>query len=205
MAEDASDGRRIRRSKRSLKSSLLLLMKTRQLREITVREIAENVDVSRATFYKYYRSKEGLLAAITDEVVADFTASCRNYLVNIPQPKNPKGLADLVFGHFLRNADFYSVIFDSTSLPGFQKRIVDVLKSLAMEDLKYLHPRPAMNIKLRNSFQAYAVLGMIVEWAGEGFKHSPDYMADQLLEIVRFTEQAASERSGQHSIVQSQG
>ena len=196
MNEHACADKRIRRCKRSLKSSLLFLIRTKQLRQTTVLEIAEHADVSRATFYRYYKSKEGLLAAITDEVVADFTASCRNYFVNNPHPKNPKGLSDPIFKHVLRYSDFYAVIFESTSLPGFQKRIVDVFKSLAMEELKHLHPQPSMNVGLWNSHQAYAILGLIVEWAHGGLKYSTDYMADQLMEIIRFAEQVASERRG---------
>ncbi|MFC7560067.1 TetR-like C-terminal domain-containing protein [Paenibacillus farraposensis] len=42
-----------------------------------------------------------------------------------------------------------------------------------------------INREIQTSYYAYAILGMIIEWVNRDFHHSPRYMAEQLLEIVK--------------------
>lgn len=59
--------RRVRRTKRRLKESLLELLEERDYERITIREITERADVGRSTFYSHYNSKESLLFSGFDE------------------------------------------------------------------------------------------------------------------------------------------
>ena len=45
---------------------------------------------------------------------------------------------------------------------------------------------PTINIELFSNFQAHAILGMIIEWINDDFHYSPDYMAEQLIEILNY-------------------
>lgn len=53
--------RRVRRTKRRLKDSLLALLEERDYERITIRDITKRADVGRSTFYSHYDSKESLL------------------------------------------------------------------------------------------------------------------------------------------------
>src|SRR5512134_4104020 len=53
--------RRIQRTRQSLRAALLTLMKEKDYDAISTEEITERANVGRATFYKHYKDKEGLL------------------------------------------------------------------------------------------------------------------------------------------------
>ena len=52
---EKKEDRRVRRTKKLLTHGLIQLMKEKQVQDITVRELADLVDVNRGTFYLYYR------------------------------------------------------------------------------------------------------------------------------------------------------
>lgn len=52
---EKKEDRRVRRTKKLLSQGLIELMQHKQVKDITVRELAERVDVNRGTFYLYYR------------------------------------------------------------------------------------------------------------------------------------------------------
>lgn len=161
-------------------------MHDKNLKEITIKEIVEQADLNRGTFYKHYQYKEDLLEEIGDEVIADLIQSYREPYVN----KETFVVSELsssaikIFEHVYHNAKFYTLIIQSNAIPGFQSRICNVLKKLSMYDLDDCYPNSKINNNLRASYQAYAILGMIIEWVTDGFKFSPTYMAEQLLEFI---------------------
>ncbi|WP_093215576.1 TetR-like C-terminal domain-containing protein [Sediminibacillus albus] len=67
------------------------------------------------------------------------------------------------------------------------KKITSELKKLSFHDLADVEPSPEINSELHANYQAYAIFGMIMEWVEGDFKLSPVYLADQLLEILKFS------------------
>jgi hypothetical protein len=73
----------------------------------------------------------------------------------------------------------------TSTLAGFQHRFCSVFKDLALKDFNSVLPNPKINPELNAGYQAYAILGLIIEWINGGFKYSSSYMAEQLLEIIK--------------------
>jgi AcrR family transcriptional regulator len=178
--------RRIVKSKKALKDAIILLMHQKDFKEIYITDIVQLADVNRGTFYKHYQYKEDLLKEIKEDVITDLIASYRNPYKDIETFEVNKlaSSAIKVFDHVSKYANFYSLIIQSNALEGFQFRICTVLKGLALQDLNDYLPNPKINRELHASYQAYALLGLIIEWINEGFKYSSSYMAEQLLEII---------------------
>ncbi|TQM14810.1 TetR/AcrR family transcriptional regulator [Pseudonocardia kunmingensis] len=105
MAED----RRTRRTKRLLKAALVQLVLANGFDDVTVEDITEHADISRATFYKYYRDKQALL----DQVVADVLAELQERLVPLA-PASSRGFTGKpvleLFRHAREERDTYRVI-----------------------------------------------------------------------------------------------
>lgn len=179
--------RRILRSKRALKEALVSLMQEKDFKDITITEIVKSADLNRGTFYKHFQYKEDLLQEMIDEVIADLIESFREPYksVEVLEVNKLTTSAIKVFDHVSRFSGFYSLIVQSNTMAGFQAQFCLVLKDLALNDLDIPFPVPQINREMQASYQAYAILGMIVEWVNGGFKYSPSYMAQQLLEIIR--------------------
>lgn len=68
MVEKKTD-RRILKTKRALRESLLYLLKEQPIQKISVSRLCEKSDINRSTFYTYYSSPMDLLESIEDEIL----------------------------------------------------------------------------------------------------------------------------------------
>ncbi|MDF9759894.1 AcrR family transcriptional regulator [Peribacillus simplex] len=178
--------RRIRKSKKALKESLISIMQNKDFRDISITEIVEIADVNRGTFYKHYQYKEELLEEVMEDVIADLIISYREPYKNVDTFTINELTASVIkiFEHVANYANIYTLILKSNAWPKLLDRICNELKKLPLKDLEDYQPNPKINTELASSYQAYAILGMIIEWVNTGFKYSADYMAEQLLEII---------------------
>lgn len=178
--------RRITKSKQALKDAILSLMKEKDFKKITITDIVQIADLNRGTFYKHYQYKEDILDDIIDDVISDLISSFREpYKGNETfEVRKLTSSAIKIFEHVSKYQDFYTLIVQSTTLSGFQSKICNVLKELALHDLNDNLSYPDINRDLQANYHAYAILGMIIEWIDGGFKYSSTYMAEQLLEII---------------------
>jgi AcrR family transcriptional regulator len=68
------EDRRVRRSRRLLRSALLELLEERDYDAITVQDVLDRADVGRATFYAHFRDKDDLLTSGFAEVLGELRA-----------------------------------------------------------------------------------------------------------------------------------
>ncbi|TKC18831.1 TetR/AcrR family transcriptional regulator [Robertmurraya kyonggiensis] len=181
--------RRILKSKQALKDALLSLMKEKDFKEITITDIVKLADLNRGTFYKNYQYKEDILEELIDDIITDLTNSYREPYKSIDNfdIKNLTSSAIKIFDHVSKYGSFYTLIVKSTNLSGFQNKICEVIKNLALQDLFNQHVSSKINREIQASYHAYAIFGMIIEWVNQGFSYSSNYMAEQLLEILKNT------------------
>lgn len=179
--------RRIIKSKKAMKDAMLSLMQEKDFKEISISNIVRKADLNRGTFYKHFQYKEDLLNEIIDEVIIDLVESYREPYKDIKLLEVNKltTSAIKVFDHVSNYSSFYSLIVQTNALAGFQQKFCVVLKELTLTDLEDSLPNPKINRELHASYQAYAILGLIIEWINGGFKYSSIYMAEQLLEILK--------------------
>lgn len=178
--------RRINKSKNALKHALLTLMKDREFKSISITEIVKLADLNRGTFYKHYQYKEDLLNDVIHDVISDLIESYRAPYHNNTNFFNEQlsSSAVKIFDHVAKYSIFYKIIINSDGLPGFQNKICSVLKDLAINDQLIDPNNSTIDYEIYASYQSYALLGMIVEWVKGGFKYTPHYMAEQLIQIL---------------------
>jgi AcrR family transcriptional regulator len=104
-----SDDRRVRRTRRALRSALVDLALERGFAALTVEEVAERADVARATFYAHYRDKDELLVDVVRDLAAD-----RERLLPAVEQAETEGFTGLpvryVFEHAERERAVYRVV-----------------------------------------------------------------------------------------------
>lgn len=66
--ENKPDGRRVRMTKMLLKNALIDIMKTKSIHLISIKEICEEADVNRSTFYRHYNTQYDLYDEIIDDI-----------------------------------------------------------------------------------------------------------------------------------------
>jgi len=186
MTESHTD-RRIKKSKKALKNSLITLMEQKDFKDITITNIVELADVNRGTFYRHYHWKEDILEELTNDVLEDLIQSYRYpYLhLNIFNVDKLTSKSIKIFEHVKRHANFYKLIFSLDYLNDYRLRIYQTLKRVATEDLEQPVEDPKINRNLFVSYQTNAIMGMIIDWIKDDFSYPPDYMAEQLLTFIK--------------------
>jgi len=167
------------RSIAALQKALLELLQEKDFDSINISEIADRSGLTRPTFYAHFDTKQALLESIINEVLDKFFNKVAvieaqwDYLID--EPESPK-----LFFQLWKE----------------EKELVDLLKSvdidcLLLERLKHywlkdfdrwrFNELPQMNPSLQrylSSFMAYAIVGFLKEWIGQGMKIPPELMGE---------------------------
>lgn len=104
--EEKSLDRRIRRTRRTLRSTLLKLVQEQDFDSITITAITDAAELRRATFYLHYATKEELLANALQEVLAPMLAV-----------ENPSDVARHLFEHAVPHAVLYRAVLRGSGAP----------------------------------------------------------------------------------------
>ena len=72
--------RRVRKTKAQLRAGLARLMQKKSIKEITVKELVDEVDINRSTFYLHYSDIYQMLESIETELMDEIAQVLRNIL-----------------------------------------------------------------------------------------------------------------------------
>lgn len=176
---------RIVKTKKTLKQALLGLLTEKKFKDITITDIVNRANINRGSFYNHFHSKDELLNYIVEDTVSDLIYAYRKPYLD----KSPFNVAALtpasvqIFNSVKENAQFYTVIIKSDILYSVQDKLYEAIKELNEKDLFMYSSK--INRELVSSYLAHAVVGLIFKWVDSGFKYDSEYMAEQLLEMMK--------------------
>ncbi len=182
--------KRIKRSKDALKRATLSLMEEKDFKTISITEIAERADFNRGTFYAHYRSKEDLLREVVmdkmNELIETLNSSHTETDAITLDEVYPVAVS--FFNHFWENANYYRLMLDHNVLPGFQDYLCETINNHVLKYIKTdsFNPNHQINPEILSYERAYSILGIVVYWFKNGLKYTPNYMAEQLVEISTY-------------------
>ncbi len=175
--EPKKEDRRVRRTKKLLTQALTSLLATKQINEITVKELTDVADINRGTFYLYYRDVFDMLARIEDELFAEF-----DELVEPIDLENgtvtPKAVLVDVFQFVEENQEMCRVLLSANGDMNFLHRLNEVLRAKYLQIWKNLPQRSADEFDYRYSFMVFGCAGMLREWVNQGCRESAQRMAE---------------------------
>lgn len=169
--------RRVRKTKQQLRLGLTELLREKPVKDITVRELADRVDINRGTFYLHYRDVFDMVEQIENELFEQFRE-----IINAESLQDVDGrplhLLKSVFQFLADNADMGAALLGPTGDIAF----VDKLKKLVRD--KCLHDwMPMFDTEKTIMFEPYCsfvvggVIALFQAWLETGQKQSPEQMA----------------------------
>jgi len=181
--------RRINRTRRLLRDSLMSLILEKGYDAVTVEDITTRADLGRTTFYLHYKDKEELLVESIDAIATDLKAqvdllgSARAAGGIQPRPIH------IAFNHAAEHADLYRIILKGEGATKTATRLRHIISEGMLEFLQVrmgiLQPgvTPDVDMNLLSNYFASALLGFLTWWLEEGAIYPPDQMADFFLQI----------------------
>ena len=183
MSEQKID-RRVKYTKMVIKNSFLALAKQKPISKISVKEICQDADINRATFYAHYADQYDLLRRIEDEFIEDVN----RYLESAPHDCSEGESVEMltrIFEYIRENADACAVLLSEKGDIIFQKQVMMIthkqfvadmtsVKTMSREDAEYLYV-----------FVAIGSVGIVQKWLAEGMKKPARELAEMILTITQ--------------------
>lgn len=180
--------RRVRRTQKLIRKAFLELIDEKQYDQITVTDIINQADYNRATFYRHYYDKEDLATKIIDYQIDLFIeAFMYPYrFESVIDIGNIRKEQIVIFDHILEHEDFYKLWHKLKTIPNFTEKYTNCIRIIFEEKIVVTRSlNKGVDKNLYTQFYGFGLAGIIFNWIGNGFKQSPEYMAEQLMVILR--------------------
>ncbi|MFD2114553.1 TetR/AcrR family transcriptional regulator [Paenibacillus yanchengensis] len=177
--------KRIVRSRSAFKDAILSLLKVKKFDSITITDIVRTANYNRGTFYAHYYDKEALM----EELIADlmqgfitaFRAPYKDVDVFAVQEMPIQSIS--VFDHFYSQKESYRILFQSDYREQLKSNMMQTLLQLTSNELVYTGHK--LDHKLLQIYSTSALAGLLFHWIENDFKHTPEYMQQQLYQLIR--------------------
>lgn len=177
--------RRIKYTKMVLKESFINLLKEKPLSKITIKEICENADINRATFYAHYRDQYDLLHQIEQELIDGINQYLGDYAFSDTVDISVEAL-EQIFTYIKQNAKICTILLGDSGDDHFRQQVMRIVrdqcvaawtinKALAPEDAEYIY-----------AFAIEGSVGLIQKWLADGGTKSARAMAELILQITNY-------------------
>lgn len=159
---------------RQLEQGLLQVMQTKRYEDISISELCDRLAVPRKSFYRYFSSKDGALAALLDHTLMEFAQS---------MPLSSRSRHNSTMGELERYFDFWyerKPFMDALQRSGLSGMLVERSTAHAIHERmmpRYLHELPANVQGLAMTFCVCGLLSMVIQWHHGGYQESVEDMA----------------------------
>ena len=121
------NNRRAQMTRLLLRTALIELMQKKPFNEITIKEICEQADLNRTTFYLHYTDQFALLADVENEVYQKTLET----LKNVKPAADAPGIIETFLRYIKNNASLFRILFFDAGSEGFRSRFIqNMLQSL---------------------------------------------------------------------------
>lgn len=171
------EDRRIRRTQRLLKESLVDLMSEKEFKDITIKDITERADLNRGTFYLHYSDTYGLLMAMENDVLNDFQDMIDNYLQMGPKTDLTPVLSPVIH-YIVENEEICKNLFENSASNDFLTKFKNLIHKNGIAVIEQLFPAcKSGSFDYFFEFITYGLIGIIKKWLDEGMPQTEEQIA----------------------------
>lgn len=155
--------RRVARTKNNINSAFLRLLRQKDISKITVKELCEEADINRKTFYTYHRSIADVLSEIENDTVDKFY----NSMNELKMKNENRTVADIfaVTEELLqKDSDFIHQLVQIDALSSLEVKINKRLKSYVADVIRDEYGRDNEIIGASLDYIVSGAIAMNIEW-----------------------------------------
>ena len=173
------EDRRVRRTKAALQRALVELVVENGYHDISIDALASRADVTRATFYAHYPTKEALLTAVVDGFADEVVQDIQSPEVSA----EPAGRLEVLLQHARGARDVLGIIVrgegDGGPLRRFTERVEEVIASDRAARIVEAGATPRIDRSLVTRLRAAQVVAAVA-WFLDHPKASPSETAQAI-------------------------
>lgn len=162
--------KRILKTKKTLTNSLLLLIKEKNINDITVLELCKKAKINRTTFYKYYKDIPDLLKSIEDSLSLELAKNIndikRNYLITFANKT-----IEIIANH----KEVYSVILGKNGDHTYLRQILNLVYQESINEWQKLLKKASIeDLEKIYNFIVDGTIGIIENWINTNCNDDPN-------------------------------
>lgn len=175
MASEKMD-RRVRKTRAQLLQGLIQLMGKKDIKDISVKELADLVDINRGTFYLHYNDIYDMLGKIEDELFSEFNEILDRNFTEVGTTHSSNPALQEIFIFLSNNRDLVRVMIG----PHGDLTFVNRLKNLVKERLEHMfqyEENTLSDFEYYYSFLVSGCIGVIETWLDSAAPKPPEEIA----------------------------
>lgn len=175
--------RRIIKSKKAIKKAFMSILATKDINDITIKNIADLADVDRKTVYNYYNGTYEILNEIENEMVSTINDAMESLDLegNLDQQISIfKKITEVINDNF----EFYSILMKLNYDSQLIKKLISLFSEYAKKILNKLKLPNGVSVEYASTFIASGVLNTYYKWFNSERSISLDDLSNQLYILV---------------------
>ncbi|WP_080875774.1 TetR/AcrR family transcriptional regulator [Oceanobacillus timonensis] len=172
--------RRIMKSQKAIRKAFLDTLFEKGFENITVKDITEQADLSRKTFYLHYIDKYDLLDKVVDEHLKQLREIC--------EQKKDKGLIEgtiIWFEYFEKHKAFFASLFQSANTVSFRHSLLHFMMDEIDKKLSESSLNQLLDRQITVKFLGTAVMGVLESYVLEEVNGDTQQVAEQVGEMLK--------------------
>lgn len=176
--------RRVRKTKAQLREGLAHLMLEKSIKEITVKELVDKIDINRSTFYLHYADIYQMLQQIEEEALENITHILENCPVDFSNNESTLEFVTKFFAILDSDKDLCRALLGPHGDMAFVEQIENLLAGTFLKHLPGTFPKNDSNLKYAYAFILNGCVGLIKTWLSQPVQESPAHMAELTCRLI---------------------
>ncbi|WP_453996377.1 TetR-like C-terminal domain-containing protein [Bacillus nitroreducens] len=164
-----------------LKESLMKLLKIKPISTITVKEVCEEADINRSTFYAHYSDQFDLLEKMEEEITKDMITYLDQY--DFDKEDQSLHVTEKLLDYIVTKQDIFQILLDDRGDTPFQQKVMAIFHRYVMKNWagSYLEDDISEYI---TTFIISGSIYVIKNWLKNGMDKSPKELAALINNII---------------------
>ncbi|WP_113569959.1 TetR/AcrR family transcriptional regulator [Staphylococcus aureus] len=184
---------RVKRTNQYLINAIVKLLNDKDINKISIQNITDSADLTRATFYLHYRDKQDFFNRIVTNVIDDLIDYVKDgHLIasGLNNESDIKNAFTRLFEYIYMNYEFFSVMLSDRGLSQFRPKLESVVQKEIYIPL--FHALVKIDGEKTSKFPQHyflnyitsAHIGVICTWLNDDMNYSPKHMAELLYKLT---------------------
>lgn len=175
--------RKSRYTRMALQDSLIELMKEKPINKITIKQLCENADINRSTFYVHYSDQYDLLREIEDETL-NWTKQAVSEIIKKSDKQEAMELLQMICQYFAENSRHLGVLMSEQGDIDFQKQLFTLIYQQCGINSASGKSENMENREMYFIFAVTGSVGVIQHWLKTGLVQPPSSIAEIIFSMA---------------------
>ena len=166
-----------------IKESFIKLLKQKPISKISIKELCDDAEINRTTFYSHYSDQYDLLRQIEQEVITDFNKYINDHMTCETSETTIQLLIQLL-EYAAKNSDLFEVLLSDNGGTEFQKALLSITQERLIPSFQN---NKNLNERTLEYLQVFVIAGMlriVQKWLEDGTIESTQQMAKLISKLL---------------------